>query len=142
MNSYRQPIPIALTVVAVFFIIGGITSLIEVFIDLMYGKINLNFGVLGLFIGPGLFGLRPWARTLALVFTWIAMVFIPIIGLLMLANAGNITLSLFGIKMGNVSVIFALGAVVVAFIVCIWEYHVLTRPDVRVLFLGYPIDEE
>ena len=83
MMYEKSHIPVSLKVVAVLFILGGIHSVIEVVLDLMQSKININFGVLGLFIGPGLLALRRGWRTCALVFTWIALIFLPILTVIM-----------------------------------------------------------
>jgi len=61
-------IPLSLKVVAVLFIISGIFSVIEVVVDLMHSHINIHFGVLCLFVGPGLLRLRRGWRTCGLVF--------------------------------------------------------------------------
>ena len=80
MDSY-QPAPASLKIVAALFIFGGICSAIEVIVSLMYGHININFGVLGLFIGPGLLRFSSGWRTCALVFLWIGFILTPIIAL-------------------------------------------------------------
>ena len=133
MNDNR-PIPASLKAVAILFILGGILAVIEVLVALAHGGINVNFGVLGLFIGPGLLGLRPGWRTCALVFLWIAMIGIPIFLALMLVYAGHLEVSVFGQKFGHTSkglgVVFAF----VSFSLALWQYRVLTRPDIRRLF--------
>lgn len=133
MDENRQ-VPASLKVVAILFIVGGIFAAIEVLVSLAHSHININFGVLGLFIGPGLLALRPGWRTCALVLLWIAMIGLPIIAILMLGHSGLLDFKVFGQKVGHVSKGFGLAFAVVVFSLAVWQYRVLTRPDVRRLF--------
>ena len=133
MNENRQ-IPASLKAVAILFILGGVSALIEVLVSLARTHISINFGVLGLFIGPGLLALRTGWRTCALVFLWIAMIGIPIIAVLMLGHSGPLDFKVFGEKVGHASKEFGLAVAVILFLLSVWQYRVLTRPDVRRLF--------
>jgi hypothetical protein len=130
----RENLPASLIVVAVLFIIGGACSVIEVLVSLMHNHIDINFGVLGLFIGPGLLRLSRGWRTCALVFIWIALIGLPLIALLFLVAPGPLDFNVFGQKVGHAPKTFGLIIAGVVFAVALWEYHVLTRPDVRRLF--------
>jgi hypothetical protein len=130
----RRTLPTSLVVVAVLFIIGGIYAVIEILIFFMHREININFGVLGLFIGPGLLRLSRGWRTCALVFIWIALIGVPIIALLLLATKGPLDFNVFGQTVGHVSKAAGLIVAGVVFVVALWEYRVLTRLDVRRLF--------
>lgn len=129
-----KPIPTSLKIVAILFIVGGIFAVIEVIVSLMNNRISINFGVLGLFIGPGLLRLRRGWRTCALVFIWIALIGVPIIALLFLVVQGPLDFKIFGQPVGHVSKGFGFIAAAIVFAVVFWEYRVLTRPDVRELF--------
>jgi len=133
MDEDRQ-IPASLKVVAALFILGGICAVIEVLVSLVHGHININFGVLGLFIGPGLLALRPGWRTCALVFLWIAMIGVPIIAVLMLAHSGPLDFKVFGQKVGYASKEIGLLLAVIVFVLAVWQYRILVRDDVRRLF--------
>jgi len=133
MGENRR-IPVSLTVVAVLFILGGIHAVIEVLVSLAHGEININFGVLGLFIGPGLLALRRGWRTCALVFLWIAMIGIPIVAILMLGHPGPLDFNVFGQKVGHAAKELGLVIAVMLFLLSFWQYRVLTRRDVRLLF--------
>jgi hypothetical protein len=133
MDENRR-IPVALKVVAILFILGGISAVVEVVLSLMRSHINTNFGVLGLFIGPGLLALKRGWRTCALVFLWIAMIGVPIIAVLMLGVSRPLDFSVFGQKVGEVSKEIGLAVAVVVFVLSVWQYRVLTRSDVRALF--------
>ncbi len=112
-------IPVSLKVVAWLFIIWGIYSVIRVVVVFNHGAIYVNLGVLGLFIGPGLLKLRPAWRTCALVFLWIGLIAISIAILASLSRPGTLVLC------------------VVYFLLVLWQYSVLTRPEIRALF-GLP----
>ena len=99
----KRNIPVSLKIVAILFILGGVHSVIEIIISIAYSRININFGILGLFIGPGLLALRPGWRTCALVFIWIALIFIPIFSVLVLFHSGPLDFNVFGQKVGNAS---------------------------------------
>ena len=129
--------PRALNYVAALFIIGGICACIEVVCALFQGRISINFGVLGLFIGPGLLRFSQGWRTCGLVFIWIALIGVPIVGLLMLAGSRSVNFHVLGVKLGVVPLPVGLLVAAVVFGIALWEYRVLTRPDVRRLF-GLP----
>jgi hypothetical protein len=133
MTTQKQA-PLALRIVAALFIISGIFAALEVLVSLARGRINLNFGVLGIFIGLGLRRFRHGWRTCALVFTWIALVFLPVFALLVLGGAHPIHVKLFGQRVGSTSPGTALFMAVAAFALVLWQYRVLTRRDVVQLF--------
>src|SRR5438128_6680105 len=82
----RQPLPTSLKVVAWVFLIFGILSAIEIISSLVAGKLSLNFGVLGIFIGRGLLRLSPGWRTVALICLWFMF---GLLVILMLATIGG-----------------------------------------------------
>ena len=130
----NRRLPTSLIVVAVLFIIGGVFSVIEVLVSLAHSHISINFGVLGLFIGPGLLRVSRGWRTCALVFIWIALITIPIIGVLFITVDGLLDFNVFGQKVGHASKLFGLVIAAFVFAMAFWEYRVLTRSDVRRLF--------
>ena len=131
----NRKIPLSLKIVAVLFIIGGVSAAIEILVSLTQGRINFNFGVLGLFIGPGLLALRPGWRTCVLVLTWIGMILLPLIALLMLGHSGPVDFKVFGVKVGHVSQGIAFVMAGIVFFICFWQYRVLVHPDIRMLFM-------
>jgi hypothetical protein len=133
MDEDRQ-IPASLKVVAVLFILGGVCAAIEILVSLAHSHININFGALGLFIGPGLLARRPGWRTCALVFLWIAMIGVPIVGVLMFAQSGPLDFTVFGQKVGHASKEIGVGIAVFVFALSVWQYRILVRSDVRKLF--------
>ena len=135
--SDTQRIPTSLKVVAALFIIGGISSLIGIIVSLLQGQLSLDFGILGLFIGLGLRRLSRTWRTWALVFTWMTLVVTPVGLLLFINSSGPLDFTLFGIKIGHVPKGAGIVGAVMFFLITVWQYRVLTRPDVRALF-GLP----
>jgi hypothetical protein len=129
-----KPIPTSLKVVAALFLLGGICSVIEVLVSLLHSHISINFGVLGLFIGPGLLRLSRGWRTCALVFLWIAMIVIPIVAVIFMIASGPAEFTLFGQNVGQAPKGLGVVIAALAFGLAVWQYRVLTRPDVRRLF--------
>lgn len=130
----KKSIPVSLKVVAILFILAGINTAIEIVVSLTHNRVNLNFGILGFLIGPGLLSLRPGWRTCALVFTWFGLIGIPILALLAITVQVSLHFMLFGQVIGNISKGLFLIWTVILFAVALWQYHVLTRPDVKELF--------
>jgi hypothetical protein len=135
-TTMNAKLPFALKVVACLFVFGGVSAVIEVIVSLMNNTININFGVLGIFIGIGLFRLSQGWRNCALVFTWIALLALPIIGFLVLGHSGPLDFTVFGERVGYASKEFGFAMVAALFIYTVWQYRVLTRPDVCHLFLN------
>ncbi|MHC4214426.1 MAG: hypothetical protein ACYSWP_13760 [Planctomycetota bacterium] len=133
MDENRQ-IPTSLVVLAILYILGGICAVLEIIVSLAHSHININFGVLGLFIGPGLLRLKRGWRTCALVFIWIALIFLPIFTIFMLSHSGPLDFKVFGQKVGHIPKEVGLVISVLLFLFSLWQYRVLTRPDVRRLF--------
>lgn len=127
----NESAPRSLKIVAVLFILGGITSIIDVIVALSQGALNLNFGVLGLFVGIGLLRFSRGWRTCALVLLWIS---VPLIALFFLFGAEAVNYTIFWQNMGQGSRAIAVALAAVVFAVVLWQYRVLTRPDIRKLF--------
>ena len=126
--------PTSLKVVAVLFIIGGVLAVIEILVALTHGRININFGVLGLFIGPGLLRFSRGWRTCGLVFLWIGVIVIPIIFLIGLTGRMPTYFMVFGVRLARIHPWWVSVAAVPFFLLVLWQYRVLTRPDIRRLF--------
>ena len=128
-------IPVLLKVVAWIFIIGGVLACIEIVVALMNEHVNINIGVLGLFIGPGLLKLRRSWRTCALAYLVIALITIPIITLLSLvAPASEFGICIFGQPLGRAPMELVLVIAIGSFSLGAWVLWVLTRPQIRALF--------
>ena len=134
----QQSAPLSLKIVAALFILGGISSIIEVIISLTQGRLSFNFGVLGVVIGIGLLRFsRAW-RTCALVFLWIALISLPLVALAFLFLAGAVNYTIFWQEIGPASRVIGVVLATLLFAVALWEFRVLTRPDIRKLFGLFP----
>ena len=134
----NQSAPISLRIVAALFILGGISSIIDVIVSLAQRTLPLNFGVLGLFVGIGLLRFsRAW-RTCALVFLWLAFIVLPLVALVFLFVAGSVNYTIFWQKIGSGSRAIGVALAALVFAVALWQYRVLTRPDIRKLFGLHP----
>lgn len=127
-------LPGSLNVVAGLFIISGIFAVIEMAVALTQNRISINFGVLCLFIGPGLLKLRRGWRTCALVYIWIGLVAFPIIFLLGLSGTVPGYFHVFGIQLDRIPGWWVSIGAIPLFLVALWKYKVLTRPDIKALF--------
>lgn len=132
--NIAHPIPVSLKVVAALFILSGVASLIEIAVALWHGRVSVNFGVIGIFIGTGLLRLHPTWRMWPLVSIWIALIVAPIFGILVLAGDSRLDYQLFGLTAGRASTSAGFIAALAFFLIVLWQYRVLTRRDIRMLF--------
>lgn len=130
----RGKLPVSLIVVAVLFIICGVLSVIAVLGALMADRLSINLGVLGLFIGWGLLRLKRGWRTCALVYIWITLICVPLIGVMFIFVDGPLVIRMNGQKIGNVPKAVGLVLAAIIFAITYWEYRVLGRPDIQRLF--------
>jgi hypothetical protein len=140
----KRPAPTFLKVIAVLFLMVGVFSAMEITFLLMRGEMNIGmrdgisinldlgiFGILGMFIGPGLLNLNRGARKCALVVLWINFIIFPI------AALASLTVPYFFIDFNSKyifihAVVFALLAAL--FLLSLWTYRFLTSLEVRKLF--------
>jgi hypothetical protein len=138
--DYKVPAPGAptsLKVVAWIFIMTGVLTIVQAIIDLTHSRITFATGFLAAFVGPGLLRFSSGWRTFALVLLWFGMILTPVILAFMLLVTGEVTVDFFGLHVGSVPrvVAFVLGAAL--YVLTIWQYRILVREDVRLLF-GLP----
>jgi hypothetical protein len=137
-KDYEAPppnrIPTSLKIVAYLFVLNGVMAIVEVLFSLANSRLSINFGVLGVFIGPGLLRFSQGWRTCALVWLWIGLIASPLILLMVISRNEPIDFLFFGKKSGTISKELVIPFALAIFIFTIWEYRVLTRPDVRKLF--------
>jgi hypothetical protein len=136
MQSFetRPTLPTSLKVVAVLFIICGVLSILEMIGQLLVGHININFGALGIFVGPGLLKLKRGWRTCGLVLIWFAMITSLIVTGVGLFVSKPATFQIFGQVLGQVPAwVFSILGILL-FALTFWQYRVLTSHQVRRLF--------
>jgi len=115
----NRAIPTALSVASYIFLVLAIVAAAEMIFCLLSGSLRLQFNVLGFWI---YFGLRRYStgwRTCALVLIWIQLIVLPIMFVFSVSNGGP------GLDAAADIAWFLLG---------LWLYRVLTRPDIRSLF--------
>jgi hypothetical protein len=134
--SYQTPTPptrpTSLLVVSWLFIAIGILCAIAVLWDAVYSHVNINLGVLGIFIGRGLLRLSRGWRTTALALLWLNLIFIPVIIILFIcifadSRSGLLSRNHFQDWMG-------VGICAVYFGGLLWIYRILVSPEVRRAF--------
>ena len=134
----HHSIPTSLQIVAVLFLLGGISSVIGMVIRLVSGSIHIDFGFLGI---PTYFGLRRLSlgwRTFALVCIWIALIMCPIAFVFGIFFSASTFVELFGVRLASVSPIWLSVVSVPVFLLEFWQYRVLTAPKIRDLFFTVP----
>ena len=134
----NQSIPTALQVVAILFLLGGISSVIGMVIRLVSGSVYIDFGFLGI---PTYFGLRRLSlgwRTFALVCIWLALIACPIAFVIGIFYSASTSAEVFGIPFAQVAPIWLSVVSVPIFLLEFWQYRVLTRPQIRALFFVPP----
>ena len=96
----RPPLPLSLKIVGWLFIVFGTLSAVDIITSLVAGKLNLNFGVLQIFIGWGLLRLSPGWRIAALVCLWLgfALAFILAVASIF---ASNLKVTWFGERLSD-----------------------------------------
>ena len=127
-------IPTALRVVALLHFVGGLASAVGMLVQLTYGHINIDFGVLGIPMYFGLMRLDSGWRTCALVFVWMSIVAAPFVFFIGLSAEVPAYFQAFGVSLATVSPVWLSVTTVPFFLLSLWEYRVLTRRDVRSLF--------
>lgn len=131
MNSSDNPR--VLRVVAGLFVFSGVCAVIEVVVSLFHSHLNLNLGVLALWIGPGLLRhSRTW-RTWALVVLWFGLIGLPFFCLFALGRS-TIDFKFFGVPAGQIPAEIGLAFAIPMLLLIVWQYRVLTRPDIKALF--------
>ena len=127
-------LPGALRAVAIVILLEGISSAIELVLALSRGHLSVNLGVFYILAAIGLFRLSRGWRTFVLFTLWFAFILIPVGMFLVLGAGGPITFNLFGASVGMIKPPVACFFLFLVFLLCLWQYRVLTRPDIRGLF--------
>jgi hypothetical protein len=128
-------IPSALRVVAYIHLVVGILSVTKFVLLLFHSTFSLEFGILGIPVFFGLLNLRNGWRVCAMVFLWFGLISFPIIFSLGLLGCVPAHFQVFGINVVRVPGWFVSIGAVPFFLLVLWQYRVLIRPDVRRLFL-------
>lgn len=85
--------PVQLSIVAILIFLSGLWSAYEVIVSLVSGKVNLNFGVLAMFVGIGLLNHREWARKWGRMIAWFLIIVSIILLISVLSGKASVTIS-------------------------------------------------
>ena len=140
-TAQNRQIPTSLRAVAILLILGGIIDATYAIDALLFpdtrGQIErigpALSGALYLLTGLRLWALRPRWRTCALVVCWLGMIANPITAFRVASQTGPVAVEQFGQTLidAREPLLFV---VLVLFLLSLWMYRTLTRPDVRALF--------
>ena len=133
--------PWSLVIVAALFLLSGFLNALGIAQGIPRHNYMINFGVLAIPIGVGLFRRRRWWRFIALAALWLVLCFvIGVVGLVVADYVPNASVKFFGREVTGPARIWTilLGAVPVVALLG-WMCHVLVRADVKVLFQRGPL---
>jgi hypothetical protein len=135
MDEIERPaLPPALQAVAYFTILVGLGTALTIIVDLFHGRLNLNFAVLEIPAGFGLLRLNRAWRKFTLFMIWMGMLAFGAATLFLLFGPEGTNLTVNGTPLPHWDRRLLVVASVLALGIQIWEYRVLTRPDIRRLF--------
>lgn len=97
-------------------------------------RVQLDFGFLGILAYPGLLRFSNGWRFYALFCTWLAIILMPVIGVLSL-TASHANINILGFVGPAIPPFFVLPPMLFWFCVALWQLKVLTHPDVTALFI-------
>jgi len=99
------------------------------------GHFSLDLGVLGIPIYFGLMRRSGGWRTCALVFLWVGMLMAPVAFITGLASGSPAYFKVFGVQLSSLSPVWLSVVSVPFFLLNLWQYRVLTHPEIRASFL-------
>ena len=129
--------PMALRIVAGLFVLQGLLTAVGVILKLCRGNIDLNLMLLCLWIGPGLLRHSPTWRKWALVVLWFTFFVISLLAVFALLRP-PLDFKIFGFPAGPVPPVLTLLFLLAMFLLTLWQYRILIRPDIHGLFAPVP----
>lgn len=128
-------IPIELHLIASLQLLAGLSAIGNIVGELIHGQVYLDFSVCGVGAYFGLLRGDPKWRTWTLAMTWVWLIGTPLLLVFGLDPETPVSVSAFGADLGSVWPGWLSVIAVPLFLYALWQYRVLTRPDVSVLFL-------
>ena len=129
--------PMALRIVAGLFVLQGLLTAVDVVLKLFHDHLDLNLMLLCLWIGPGLLRHSPTWRKWALAFLWLGFFALSLLILLALLRP-PLDFKIFGFPAGPVPPVLTLLFLLAMFLLTLWQYRILIRPDIHGLFAPVP----
>ena len=128
--------PTQVRIVAAFFALEGVGSIVRMIVGVFRDEYILDFGVVGLLIASGLMALNNTSRIVAVVSLWIGMVACVAVAVLLSMHSGPITWRIAGVDMGDASRSQAYAVVIATFLLMAWMNWTLNRSHIRASFVG------
>lgn len=129
--------PMALRIVAGLFVLQGLLTTVDVILKLCRGHLDLNLMLLCLWIGPGLLRHSPTWRKWALVVLWFSFFAISLLAVFALLRP-PLDFKIFGFPIAPAPPVLTLLFLLAMFLLTLWQYRVLIRPDIHGLFAPVP----
>ena len=130
---FARPNPLSLKIVAGLFILSGLLTAIDIVVKLFHDHLDLNLMLLCLWIGPGLLRHSPTWRKWALAFLWLGFFSSAVLFLMALFHS-PVDLQILGQAARPLPMFPVLLFSGAMFLLVLWQYRVLIRPDVKQLF--------
>ena len=136
--STSPKIPTSLHIVALLFLVGGVHAIATMVAEWTRGHGKVDLGAIGLLVYSGLVHrtapcVTRLLSSFALIVLWGHMLIAPILFVLGLGD-GNFYFVVLGERLARAAPIWASVIAVPMFLVSLWSYRVLIRPDVRKSF--------
>ena len=125
--------PMALRIVAGLFVLQGLLTAVDVILKSCRGHLDLNLMLLCLWIGPGLLRHSPTWRKWALAFLWLGFFSSAVLFLMALFHS-PVDMKILGQVARPIPMFPVLLFSCAMFLLVLWQYRVLIRPDVKQLF--------
>jgi hypothetical protein len=129
-----KDLPTSLRIVACLFIRVGLASVNGTITDLVGGRLTINLGILGWFVGRGLLRLHRGWRTCGLVLLWINIIGLGLAGPLLLVMGRPGVTRVGRSIVGHIAAPYAFLLCAGLLAVSAWQCWVLTRPEIKELF--------
>lgn len=129
--------PLSLRIVAWLFTLAGLLTAVDIVVKLFRGHLDLNLMLLCLWIGPGLLRHSPAWRKWALAFLWFNFFAIFLLAVFALLRP-PLNFKVFGFPAAPPPLVLTLLFLLAAFLLALWQYRVLIRPDIHCLFAPVP----
>ena len=122
-NLTTSPVSRSLKIVACLFLIGGFLLVGDTIVELFFGRINFNFGILVIIIGLGLLRLNRRSLAWALFLTRIGLIFTPIAAVVALLPSTRFQVAGLNVDPAAHGFYFVLSLAM--FALYYWQYSVL-----------------
>lgn len=130
----RGPLPLAAKLVACVFLASGSLSALDMVFSAAHGAWNFNPGIHGLLIAAGLLRRRRLFRVFALITVVLSLLGFPIAAAYFWWAPSVPAFSFFGRQVTDLPNWAAVVGCALGWLIALWEYPILQRPDVRRAF--------